>query len=414
MKAEILKILQLQEEGKLTREQAAELLAILADQAREKTGETAATSEGHNPPSEGSGGASGPRVAGSGAEGESDRSFAFSSAAAIHDLVDTAIGMGATIGRAASVFGGEVVNMVYRQEGGNAVTLSKVEAPTGEDYAFNGNTINVSKISDITLRQAQVRGNTINASKMAHLAITRGRFSQCNISGSSVSHVSITGPAAEAPPPASPTPQSSSTTSAAAAAPAETAAAPSATTTALVPTGIRGVTFNASKFSRINVEGVSALEVCTIQAAAVKDWSLVGSTLRDSKINDAHVAGLSLEDAAVTGLLIERSSVQSFKLRKATLDKASFISLRVSDVTISGGQWTDVKFRREAGGTMRECLLSETLFENCELAACEFVGCTFRRTTLRNVKLAGITVRNVDFTGMTLESEADFRRAAGI
>jgi hypothetical protein len=36
MKAEILKILEMQNDGKLTKDQAAELLAILADQAREK------------------------------------------------------------------------------------------------------------------------------------------------------------------------------------------------------------------------------------------------------------------------------------------------------------------------------------------------------------------------------------------
>ena len=36
MKDQILKILQMQEEGKLTRDQAAEILAVLADGAREK------------------------------------------------------------------------------------------------------------------------------------------------------------------------------------------------------------------------------------------------------------------------------------------------------------------------------------------------------------------------------------------
>jgi uncharacterized protein YjbI with pentapeptide repeats len=399
MKAEILKILQLQEEGKLTQEQAAELLAILADQAREKATETAppgSPSDSPNMPSPGQGGAPGPRG------GSKDKSFAASSAAAIHGLVDTAIGVGATIGRAASVFGGEVANMVHRDQGGNSVTLSKVDAPAGENYSFRGNTINVSKISHIVLHEAQVNGNTFNASKVAHLDITRGRFSQCNVSGSSVSNVSITGPETAALAPAAPSIAGGE--------------APAGVPPVLALTaGLRSVTFNASKFSRVHVEGASVLETSTLQAAAVKDWSLKASALRDSKINDAHVAGLALEQAEVRGLVIERCHIQGLKALGATLDNVTLSGIRAVDVKFAGGAWREVKIAREAaalGG--RECQMQESIFENCELTDCDFAGCTFRRTTLRNLKLTGTSVRNVDFTGMTLENETDFRRAAGI
>ncbi len=57
MKAAILKILEMQEEGKITKEQAAELLAVLADQAREKNG-AAKGVDTQSAPSEG---APGPR-----------------------------------------------------------------------------------------------------------------------------------------------------------------------------------------------------------------------------------------------------------------------------------------------------------------------------------------------------------------
>ena len=74
-----------------------------------------------------------------------------------------------------------------------------------------------------------------------------------------------------------------------------------------------------------------------------------------------------------------------------------------------------MKLRREAAGIGgRECVIAESTFDNCELTGCEFAGCTFRRTTFRNLKLTGLTVRNVDFTGLTLETEADFRNAAGM
>src|SRR3954471_3332920 len=151
MKAQILKILQMQEEGKLSKDQAAELLAMLADQAREKDdaapfapfpGGTAGDTTGAATSS----GATGPRGDGGGDKGTGNPCGSggggfngASAAAAFHSLVDTAVGVGATVGRAATVWGGELASMVHRDEGGNSVTLSKVEMPRGDGYTFRGN-----------------------------------------------------------------------------------------------------------------------------------------------------------------------------------------------------------------------------------------------------------------------------------
>src|SRR5438477_11208641 len=118
MKAAILKILQLQEEGKLTKEQAAELLTVLADQARERDG-AASGSHTQSAPSEGAPGPRGDSGCGPGGGGGGG----FNPTAALHDMVDAAIGVGATVGRAATVLGGELANMVHRSDAGNSVTL---------------------------------------------------------------------------------------------------------------------------------------------------------------------------------------------------------------------------------------------------------------------------------------------------
>jgi uncharacterized protein YjbI with pentapeptide repeats len=279
--------------------------------------------------------------------------------------------------------------MVHRDEGGNSVTLSRVDSPHGDAFSFRDNTINVSRVAALDLSQAQVSGNTINASKIARVKVTRGRFVQSTISGSALTHVAIEGPA-----------------EALAAAGDEVA-----------PTGIRVLTLNASKVTRLRLADSSTLETSTIQATAAKDWLFSGgSTLKDSRINDSHVAGLSLERSTLASLAIERSHVQSLVCRDSTLESVSFSGLRVSDLALAGSTLSGVKFHRESNNLLagRDALMHESTLENCRLTDCEFAGCTFRRTTFRNLNLSGISVRNIDFTGLKIESEEAFRKAAGL
>ena len=180
MKAEILQILQMQKDGKLTQDQAAELLAMLADPAREKDRSTERQ------------GAQGPQAAAREAGG----GMSSAAAATLHSLVDTAVSVGATVGRAATVWGGELVGMVHREESGNTLTLSKVEPPAGDGYTFKSNAFNVSKVSRLTLNGSEFANNTVNASDLSHVTLTRGRLSQCNFASSSVSRVTVEGPPA--------------------------------------------------------------------------------------------------------------------------------------------------------------------------------------------------------------------------
>jgi len=383
MKSEILEILRMQEEGKLTREQAAELLSALADQAREKGGAPGNGGGTQGTPSEG---APGPQGEGPGGGGEKKscgsagaRGSAATATAAIHDIVDAAIGMGVTVGRAATVWGGEVVNMVHRDDGANSITLSSVTPPTGANFSFRNNTVNVSKVGPLTLNMAEFCGNSFNASKVANITVTGGRFSQCNISGSSLNHVTIEGPSA-----------TDGTESPA--------------------VGIRGCTVNASKLVRVRLLGESALEGCIFQASAVKELELRDHTLiKDSRVNDSVIASAAFERVRGSTVIFNRSTVNALLVRDIVLDRVTLGAARVMDFKLTGGAWTNVCFVRESTS-----VLQESTFDNCTLADCTFIGCTFRRTTLRNLKLTGISVRNVDFTGLTLETDEAFRRAAGI
>ncbi len=413
MKTEILEILQMQNEGKLTREQAAELLAALADQAREKAG--AADPGGTGPDQENThaapaAGAPGPRTATCNEAGNATGSNSWTSgsrrnatsgtaSATIHEWVDAAIGMGTTVGRAASVWGGQLAGMVHRDDGANSISLSKVDPPAGAAFSFRNNVINMSKVSGLELNNAEFTSNSLNASRLTQLALTAARFSQCNINGSSLHQLTIDGPAQ---------------------APAAPASAPGATEPPAA--GIRACTFSASKFHRVRLSGGSIMDTCVIQAAAIKDAALLEhALLKDSRISDTALAGLKIERATCRTVNFERVASNALHLRDITLDRVTFSSSRLIESAIAGGAWTNVKIRRDSAipgnaliATGQPSLVQESFFDNCTLTDCDFAGCTFRRTTLRNLTLTGITVRNIDFTGLTLDTQDAFRKAAGL
>src|SRR5579884_3907645 len=175
MKAEILKILEMQEQGKLTKEQAAEILAVLADGAREKE-----TCRGvPRPEGEGCGCAS--DGAGSGA---------------FREFLDKVTEVGSKVGHSASIWGGEIWNSVHRDDGGNTVTLSKFDSPpAGANSVFKGNVVSLSGVSKLTLNGSELSNNVVNASKFSRVELTDSKFTQSDISGSSLTDITLVGSA---------------------------------------------------------------------------------------------------------------------------------------------------------------------------------------------------------------------------
>ena len=393
MKEQILQILQMERDGKLTQEQAAELLAMLADQARERPSVSMPPEQGAPGP-QGAGGGSG-----SGRE-ERKSGFPANAAVTIQSLVDSAVGLGTTVGRAATVLATEIAQTVHREQAGNTITLSKVEEPRGDRYVFKANSMNVSKVSAITLNDAEFSSNSINASRIAHVEVTRGRFSQNDIAGSSLHQIQIEGVAATD------------------GAPADPGSLTLATASNGLPLGLlRGATFNASKVARVKILAGSALDACMVMTSVVKDLELTGrSVLRDSKVIDSVMHDTKVGESTLANLAIERTQMQGLVVKESTLEKVGLHSTRADNLTILHSSLVNTRFRRFALGSgvgSRESLITEMTIDQCTLRDCDFLGCTFRRTTFRNLNLSGLTVRNVDFTGMTLESDEAFRKAAG-
>jgi uncharacterized protein YjbI with pentapeptide repeats len=344
MKDEILTILRMHAEGKLTEAQAAELLAVLADSG---SGEKAT-------PGSGGPGAPGPR----------------GPAATFNRLVNTVAGVGTHVGQAAEVWSSQVLNLIHRGDGGNSITLSKVELPAGEAPVFERNVINVSTLTKLELRRSAMSNNSINASKLTRITITDGKFSQCELSGSSFDEVTIDGG------------------------------------------GIRGASFIGSKCQRLSMAGGSTLDGCTVQSSSMRDWKMTsGAELRESWLTGSSSSGVTLEQSVLKGLKIEHSSVNELAVRESKLDKVVISGCKVSATTISGCTWTNMTLRREMA---RSGSLDGTTFEKCEWTDCEFVGCDFRGATVRNVSLSGTVLRGIDFSGKSIDGVEAFREAAGL
>ena len=87
---------------------------------------------------------------------------------AFKDFVDKVTEMGTKVGHSATVWGGELMNTVHRDEGGNSVTLSKMEVPTtGEGGAMRGNVLSLSKMGR-NADAGRVANNVLTASKFSH------------------------------------------------------------------------------------------------------------------------------------------------------------------------------------------------------------------------------------------------------
>jgi uncharacterized protein YjbI with pentapeptide repeats len=386
MKAEILQILQMQQAGKLTQDQAADLLAMLADQAREKSSVSAPQEEG----------APGPQR-------ERGTSFPSNAAATLQSIVDSAVGLGASIGRSASVLATEIAQTVHREQAGNAITLSKVEAPAGDRYSFRSNSFNVSKITGVTLNDSEFSNNSVNASRLTAMTLTHGKFSQNDIAGSSLTTLTLEGAPAQSSTPPQLEPDSMALAQ---------VATPGAMAT------LRGATFNASKVARVRILSGSTLDACTFLTTVVKDLELAeGASFRDSKVIDSMIHASRAVRSTLANMAIERSQVQALTVKDSTLDRLALHATRMDEVTISNSKLTNTRFRRYALGSgvgSRESVVTESTIDGCTLTDCDFLGCTFRRTTLRNLSLSGLTIRNVDFTGLTLDSEDAFKKAAGL
>ena len=214
---------------------------------------------------------------------------------AFKDFVDKVTEMGTKVGHSATVWGGELMNTVHRDEGGNSVTLSKMEVPTtGEGGAMRGNVLSLSKMGRVTLTRGELANNVLTASKFSRVEVTDGKFVQCDVSGSSLTEIAVVGSV------------------------------------------VRAVVFAGVKCSRLRLEGNSALDGCTIQASSVKGMTLAGTTVRGLAVTGCALADVALKQTTVTGGKWNDCRADGLVLENCEFENCQWVGCKLRGTRIVG------------------------------------------------------------------------------
>lgn len=329
MKEQIQQVLKMNKEGKLTDEQAAELLAELArpDGKRGGTGWDR-------------GGILEPLVSKVNETLRSalDSAFAWDEGAR---------------GRAGEAWAGP--------SGRNSIHMSRFDYPAGKDIAFTGNVIRMSSVKDLRMDRSEMSGNAIDMSKADDLRLKDAKLMDCEIRASSVDDWHIEG----------------STLEAVSVQGSRVADLQCTGASELRKARIQGASLKDLRLS----EGGKALDL-VVNGSSLAGLRLIRSELGDSEIQNCSLADLALEDCRARGLM----------LRSLFVRQASFLDCVLEDVVFTTeAKWAwkkhglkDVRFEG--------CSFGKVHFAECRLADCVIKNVDLKDRRFRGLDLAGLRI----------------------
>ncbi len=349
---QINRILKLVEDGKLTGEQASEMLAAL-DKARRDAGRHGG----------------GRRRAGRHRDGHHRRrhegglgDFLEGVGSDLRRVVQDALRDAKASDALRGVFDDEWVN------DSNDAAFAQTEEPSGKNYRLRDNRLVVARLTDLQLDEAEFCGNELHASALQDVAVSHGVFNDNALRGSSLRRASI---------------RRSAVTN-------NRCNGAQIRALSLVDSKLHSVTLNGVKLKNMMLRDGARLVDVEMSGVAASDWVLAASSWSGGKLKGATIADLSLTNASLTDC--------TFGNRKWTLgrrrgdgDGDDFFDVNVELATIRGLSLTNVT-----------------------LKGCEFINCVFQGTTIRDLELAGpLRFEGVDFTGLTVSSAEQLRKLAG-
>ncbi|MEO7425266.1 MAG: hypothetical protein ABI036_08765 [Fibrobacteria bacterium] len=375
MKAEIQQILQMNKAGTITDEQAAELLAELARKDRNGDHE-----KNTREPKEG---------AESGPVDWDPSGFVEPILSKVNDTVKSALdaafgpkghhGSGERPGGWAmhgSWRHGRMGGFADRERSGgmdgNAIHMSRFDFPRGKDYTFLENAIRMSSVRNVRMERAEMTRNTIDMSKVDGVQVLDGKVRGCEIRASSVEDWNLAGTVANA------------------------------------------VSIQGSKVEDFHCREGVELDNLRIQGASLKDFGIIGpaklaevringSTVADVKIIRTSIARGEIQGSQLVDVFLEGCEVKELTVRLLSLLDAAFTACAFQDVVFSGSDKWLGKRMGFKDVRMDNCRMDKVLFSNCKLTG----------VVLKNITLRDRQFRDLELTGLTLDGDEAFLRAAG-
>lgn len=256
----------------------------------------------------------------------------------------------------------------------NRATFSRADAPEGEDFICCDNNFTVSQLHNLTLRRATFRANELNAAAITDLEVVDGSFDQQHLRGSSLRQV-------------------------------------------LVENGsIVDNQLNGAQLTRLTLaDGRVAGNV--FNGAQIRDIGIAQSRLEESRVNAAKLKHLVLRGGShVRGLTINGVAGRDWLFDAALFDALELSGLRVSGLAVRNSGLERCSIRTEDWARRFEdrsmALVRDLTLDHVIMKDCHFVDCRFDRTQFRDANLAHLWFEGVDFSGMALSSQADFKRLA--
>lgn len=327
MKQEIQDIIEMTKAGKISSEQAAELIEALSEPQAAKSEKPQSNDQDHD----------------------------------LSSLSDIGSFLRGTISSALN-------GAFEKSKSGSASHLSRIDAPQGHDFTFDDNSINVSSITELKLENSHFDDNAINGSKLHQVSLTDSSLSDCSINGSSIDKITLT-------------------------------------SSHFSDLGIHG-----SKCAGFSVTEQSRLSAVGIQGCSLKDVAIADkSTVEDCRLNGVSAHQLTLSRCKLSDVGAQGVAFKNSTLSGCTFANVKLKGLRIADCKFSQASFSDISFT----GRTAAASIEETEIENCTFADGSFSGCIFSQTGIRNVRASGFTAKNIDFTGMKIDSTEAFMKVIG-
>ncbi len=254
----------------------------------------------------------------------------------------------------------------------NSVHMSRFDFPAGKDHVFTGNSIRMSSVKDLRLERAEMTDNTIDMSKAQDISVKDGKIVACDIRASAVDDWNIDGAT------------------------------------------IRAVAIQGSKVADFHCGGGSVLRGVRVQGASVKDFQVTdGSKLTEIMINGAAISDLKLIRSSVSASEIQVSHLSDVAIRGCEVKDLMVRMMSLRDVACGDCLFHDVVFSGSERWVWKKQGLKAVRIDNCRFEKVLFSNCRLMGVTLKNVTLKDRQFRDLDLSGMNIDGDDAFLKAAG-